>query len=127
MQFNDYQEKAISTSLYDMESEDIMSVALLLTSEAGEVAGKIDKAYRKANKHNNEMWDNPPFSLDDLQTMEDNLDYQAVEKELGDVIWAVAVIADQLGIKLEDVAKVNINKLASRQQRDVIVGDGDNR
>nr|CAI9751227.1 hypothetical protein WMHIBSEC_WMHIBSEC_CDS_0051 [Caudoviricetes sp.]CAI9751786.1 hypothetical protein AZFZUZMX_AZFZUZMX_CDS_0051 [Caudoviricetes sp.] len=32
-----------------------------------------------------------------------------------------------MGWKLEDVAKLNLEKLASRQQRGVIDGNGDNR
>ena len=33
----------------------------------------------------------------------------------------------RLGVSLEDVAQMNIQKLASRKKRGVIVGEGDNR
>ena len=48
-------------------------------------------------------------------------------KELGDVLWYVADIAHYLGATLNDVADMNIEKLASRQDRGVIQGNGDNR
>lgn len=35
-------------------------------------------------------------------------------KELGDVLWYVAEIATGLGMKLEDVARMNIDKLLAR-------------
>ena len=47
--------------------------------------------------------------------------------ELGDIMWFAAGIAEVMGWTLEEVAQENIDKLASRQKRGVIDGDGDNR
>ena len=47
--------------------------------------------------------------------------------ELGDVIWYVAALADDLGITLAEVAKRNYNKLKSRRERGKLKGSGDNR
>jgi len=55
------------------------------------------------------------------------LDRADLKKELGDVLWYIAVLADHLGIKLEDVMSTNVAKLADRQQRGVLQGKGDNR
>lgn len=54
-------------------------------------------------------------------------DLQELSKELGDVMWYIAVFADELGLSLGDIAQQNIDKLASRKARDSIKGQGDNR
>ena len=53
--------------------------------------------------------------------------YDSLKKELGDVLWMVTAIADQLDMTLEDVARTNLKKLQSRQRRGVLGGSGDNR
>jgi len=47
--------------------------------------------------------------------------------ELGDVLWYVSALADDLGITLEQVAQWNVDKLQRRMQLNKIKGDGDNR
>lgn len=42
------------------------------------------------------------------------LDVELVKKELGDVMWYVSVLADEVGLTLGDVAKANIDKLKKR-------------
>jgi NTP pyrophosphatase (non-canonical NTP hydrolase) len=48
-------------------------------------------------------------------------------KELGDVLWHVAAVADDYDISLRDIATNNLLKLESRKARNVIQGNGDNR
>ena len=50
-----------------------------------------------------------------------------ITDELGDVLWFVAMMARRLGFSLEEVMRRNLDKLADRQARGVIVGDGDKR
>ena len=50
-----------------------------------------------------------------------------LKKELGDVLWYLAVFADHLDIKLQDIADLNLQKLADRQRRNKLSGSGDNR
>ena len=92
-----------------------------LTAEVGEVNDKIAKAVRKEQvkitRNNLCVWENrtPPNFKEELA------------KELGDCLWFIAGLSDVLGFDLEDVAQMNINKLASRKERGVIDGNGDNR
>jgi NTP pyrophosphatase (non-canonical NTP hydrolase) len=52
---------------------------------------------------------------------------EVVEKELGDVLWAMAELCSQLDLSLEHVAQVSLRKLASRKERGVLHGSGDDR
>ena len=83
--------------------------ALGLCGEAGEVSEKIKKIIRDKNGK---------------YTEEDAVE---ISKELGDVLWYVSELASCFGLKLEDIANENINKLKSRKDRDVLSGSGDNR
>lgn len=108
MTFNEYQQEAIKTAIYGSGNK-IIYPALGLCGEAGEVAEKIKKVLRDKDGI---------YSLEDLK---------AIQKELGDVLWYIANIANDLKIPLEDVARLNIEKLFSRRDRNMIHGNGDNR
>ena len=108
MTFNDYQKKAVSTAIDGAEYK-IIYPALGLANEAGEVLGKIKKVLRD---YNGEFDDNS------------NL---LIASEIGDVLWYIAVLANDLDIPLEFIAKTNIAKLEDRKSRNVIQGSGDNR
>ena len=99
-----YQDDAISTAVYP-EDRGLEYCLLQLASEAGEAAGKLGKALRKGTP----------------------VDTEALAYELGDVLWYVANTANEIGYTLSDIAGMNISKLRSRTERNVIHGDGDNR
>ncbi|MDD3159580.1 MAG: nucleoside triphosphate pyrophosphohydrolase family protein [Candidatus ainarchaeum sp.] len=80
-----------------------------LCDESGEVAGKIKKLYRDRNG-----------ILDEEYKKE-------IAKELGDVLWYLSLLSTKLDFSLEDIAKMNIEKLANRQERNQLKGNGDNR
>lgn len=42
------------------------------------------------------------------------LDLPRIEKELGDVLWYLAVLANSFGLSLNQVAKTNVEKLRTR-------------
>lgn len=109
MDMDFYQDAASETANYPSLGHPVVYPALGLNGEAGEVAEKIKKLMR--DKHGVTTVD---FCRE-------------VEKELGDVLWYVSEIARQLNIKLSAVARTNLCKLASRADRGVIQGEGDNR
>jgi len=103
MNMNDYQAAALATAIYPDEF-DVIYPALGLAGEAGEISNKIKKTLRG-----------------------DSLNYNDMVSELGDVLWYLAVLADDLGISLNRVAEENILKLADRKIRGKLKGSGDNR
>ena len=112
MTLDEYQAGARSTALYP-EAARIIYPALKLAGEAGEVTEKLGKLMRDEGYM-------PGSALTEEQTA-------ALTKELGDVLWYVANLAADLGVTLEHVADVNLAKLASRKERGVLGGSGDDR
>ena len=109
MNFNEYQKAAQTTAVYPGKGENLWYPTLGLNGEAGEVGEKVKKLMRD---HDGIF---PPGYR------------ELIIKELGDVLWYVADIAEELGFTLERVAEMNIDKLASRLDRGTIIGSGDNR
>ena len=91
--------------LKNMEAE----LENLKTVKRKEVAEKIKKTIR----------DNKGV-FDDTRKTE-------IAKELGDVMWYAANLAADLGISLDEIAAINVEKIKSRQNRSSIHGNGDNR
>jgi NTP pyrophosphatase (non-canonical NTP hydrolase) len=110
MTFDEYQKQALTTNLSkEDEFLELIQQVLGLADEAGEVQSIFKKWIRDQ--------DADPAKLD-----RDN-----VKKELGDVLWYIAVIAHDLNIPLSDIAEYNIQKLASRKARNTLSGSGDDR
>ena len=108
MTLNQYQEEALKTAIYP-EDKKIIYPTLGLTGEAGEVAEKVKKVIRDNN-----------------QEFTDEKKRQ-IALEISDVLWYCATLAHDIGYTLEDIAQMNIDKLASRQKRNKIGGSGDER
>ena len=102
MTFDEYQEFARLTAIYP-EDVKVVYPTLGLCCEAGEVAEKIKKHMR------------------------DGRSLVGVGLELGDVLWYISALADDLGITLEEIAQANVDKLASRMKRGKLGGSGDKR
>lgn len=109
MNFDTYQSESRKTWSVIATNHPIVYPTLGLANEAGEVAGKIKKIFRDRNGEISEA------------------DRDALKAELGDVLWYLTQICAELGLSLDEVAAYNIEKLASRQARGVIRGDGDVR
>lgn len=108
MELNAYQSEAMRTAIYPID-RGLEYATLGLTSEAGEVAGKLKKIIR---------------DKDGAISAEDRI---ALGDEAADCLWYVAAIARELDTTLEVLAQRNLNKLASRASRGKIPGNGDNR
>ena len=125
--FDEYQRRTQDTAVYPDQGTfgGAMYAVTALNEEAGEVAGKVAKFIRKSS------------GWDELLTYGNGSDFYnefypeelvlAVSKELGDVLYQAARVAEEFGLTLSDVATENIERLADRKQRDVIIGDGDDR
>ena len=107
MKFNNYQDFALSQLI--LEDPDMVYFALALCGESGEFADHVKKMKR-----------------DDNDVLTDDR-VIALAKELGDLLWYIAVCADRLGFKLEEIAEMNIEKLTKRKKKGTIKGSGDNR
>lgn len=119
MTLNEYQQKAMRTC---MGSCDNISYMLLnLVGEVGEFAGKIAKGIRNERVYIGGV--EPNCMLGTFYPGE----YDELQKEAGDILWQLAGLCKVMGWDLEDIARMNLDKLASRMQRGVIDGNGDNR
>ena len=110
-----YQDRASDFIFY---KGSLLYPSLGLTGEAGEVAEKVKKLYRD---------DEINFMREDM-TEELTADQaKDLALELGDVLFYIAAIAGDIGYSLEEIADMNIDKLAQRQARNTLSGSGDHR
>ncbi len=92
MRANNYQQLAARTINKRLDNNGVLKHGVFgLCSEAGEVAGILQKVYQ-----------GHPFDTGHLK------------KELGDCLWMIAEICTATGFKLEDVMRLNIEKLKAR-------------
>lgn len=114
-------------------SENFSYMLLNLVGEVGEFASKIAKGIRKghcsiglepkiAEEYDttdetiaNELWQ---FYGIDERTEE-------LKKEAGDVLWQLSGLCSVMGWSLDDIAQMNLDKLAARKAVGTIDGDGD--
>ena len=109
MTFNEYQQFALTTASGIQDDLKIIYPTLGLAGEAGEVVEKIKKVLRN---------DKGKFS---------NEKRLEIAREIGDVVWYCAVLANNLGFKFSEIAEINRAKLQDRVARGVINSEGDNR
>ena len=109
MNFDNYQIEARKTAIYPNKDKNFIYPTLGLVGEAGEVAEKIKKILRDKNG-----------SLDQKSKL-------AIKKELGDVLWYLSNLCNELNFSLNDVANTNLEKLNLRLSKGKISGSGDDR
>lgn len=108
MNLNDYQKQACSfNNTFDTSFRGEVGLQSGLCAEAGEVAAVTQKKIR----------DN--MSIEEAQ--------EHRKKELGDLLWYLAVYANHLGFDLKDIASYNIEKCIDRKTRGVVGGSGNDR
>ena len=108
MTVNEYQNEALKTKIYKT-SMNIIYPTLKLNGEAGEVAEKVGKCMR----------DNNGIFTDEIKL--------AIAYEIGDVIWYCSALSNDIGFTLDEICKLNIEKLQKRKAENKIHGEGDNR
>ena len=113
MTLEEYQKQAMTTCM--ASSENFSYMFLNLVGEVGEFASKVAKAIRK--NQISVVYNEIVGTTDD----------EELQKEAGDILWQLSGLCTVMGWDLEDIAQQNLDKLASRQQRNVIDGSGDNR
>src|SRR5436853_6075123 len=116
MNFDEYQKRAVSTDVTGLgkrikhaHDPAYVDKILSLVVEAGEVAEKYKKIIR------------------DKRGIISDQDRWEIVKELGDVLWYVAVLAYYLNESFDSLASTNLDKLAKRKRDSTIKGKGDNR
>ena len=96
MDANTYQKNAVKTlskSFHiDQVEADILHGAVGVATEAGELLDALKKTIFYGKK----------------------LDLVNIEEEIGDVLWYLAIMCENLGVSMEDIMEKNINKLNSR-------------
>lgn len=99
-EYSDWVEGMIVTSGQTRMIENTLG----LVGEAGEFAEKVKKILR-----------------------DDTFDRELILKELGDVVFYAAALANYFGSDLQEVMDINVTKLNDRKARNVLQGSGDNR
>ena len=92
MKANEYQKAALRTASSKKPKDLILNGTLGLAGESGEVADHIKKHLFQGHE----------------------LDKENLINELGDICWYIAIMAEGLGYTLEEVMKLNIEKLMKR-------------
>ena len=104
-----YENLAGQTAIFPKDKA-LEYLALGLTSEAGEVAGKVKKLIRDGE-------DVEGFELKKI----------AIASEIGDVLWYCAMMAKEVGVPLNTIMQDNLRKLHDRKERGTLQGSGDDR
>lgn len=108
MELNEYQAQRQEFAVYKKHTnggdiEGLTYSILALCGESGELANKLKKNLRVHR----------PYA---------DIDKLVLADELGDCLWYVGAVADELNMSLEEVAQMNIEKLKARKAADKITG-----
>lgn len=106
--FTTYQQQARTTAIYPDDMA-VVYPTLGIVGEGGEIADLVKKSIR-----------------DNGGAFSPETDAR-LRKEIGDVLWYLANLASDKGWKLSEIAGENLAKLASRKERGVLSGSGDDR
>lgn len=116
---DDYQQDAKSTCMASCDNITYLTMGMF--AEAGEVADKIAKWVRKREARVSDSL--LVFNTSDVEVA--NEKQRELMKEVGDVLWFVACLADHLGFTLQEVAEMNIEKLQERKANGTIISHTD--
>jgi len=94
---------------------------LKVNGEAGELAEHIGKAMRDDALITSDNQGSAHFGTLTSER------HALIVKEVGDVLWYLSAICNELGIGLDYAAGENLRKLKDRTDRDALRGSGDER
>ena len=119
---SEYQKLAMGTCMRSCNNFSYMM--LNLVGEVGELASKVAKDIRKREVTIGDIANDltPEIPYDQWEAREAEYMHEA-----GDILWQLAGLCKVMGWDLNAVGNANLQKLASRKQRGVIDGNGDNR
>lgn len=90
---NEYQALAMRTSNKSLSPDDSLANGVMgLCGESGECADMVKKLFFQGRE----------------------LDVSHFSKELGDVLWYIALCCESLGLQMDDVMQQNVDKLSAR-------------
>lgn len=120
MKLKTYQEKAMTTCM--PSSENFAYMFLNLVGEVGEFASKVAKSIRKEHRVlvDNDLWRTTKELDQGHSTFMVEL-----KKEAGDILWQLSGLCSVMGWSLEEIAQMNLDKLAARKVAGTIDGNGD--
>ena len=132
-----YAECARKTAIYPGQGTPLglAYCALKLNGEAGELAEHVGKAMRDddlmpvydATNYSEGHATETPHEAAYLGGALKSARRQLIIKEIGDVLWYLAALSQELGTSLQCVASANLTKLFDRQERAKLSGSGDER
>lgn len=133
--FSYYQSQAATTAVYRDDcltpQARIMYTLTGLMSEVGEVSDKLKKFMRDQPSGYTLLGFIQKQNPDNVLRLSDEQALHTLRedmrKELGDCLWYLAMLADEVGLDLHDVMLGNLSKLLSRAERNKLHGSGDDR
>ena len=106
MTANEYQKKAMETLNPELSQRDVLLNGVMgLCGESGEAIDIVKKHLSQGH----------------------DLDKEHLAKELGDIAWYLAETATAIGYELDDIFRMNIEKLKKRYPQGFTVKDSINR
>ena len=112
MDINEYQIRARETAIYyksRTKNEWYVYPLLGLCGEVGELQQKFKKIIR------------------DKEGVISEEDVKEIKAELGDCLWYISQMCTDMGYQLNEIARLNLEKLEARKGRGTIGGSGDQR
>lgn len=112
---SEYENLVNSTAVYPKSNDraiQFLYLSLALNGEAGEIAEKIKKISRDE---------------DDGFTKLTNEQKRSIAKELGDVLWYITALGNEIDYNLTNIMELNTDKILARRKTGTLHGSGDNR
>lgn len=128
MKFSAYQEWQIlnNPGLYPFKGHNMVFPAMGMAGEAGELLDKIKKHWRNESARTAGAFERNQEAAMSAASLKPE-QRQAIIEEMGDVLWYIHAMCQELGSSLEEVAFVNMEKCKGRLKRGTTLGEGDVR